>query len=419
MLMQNDDQSRKQNAGVTLRKTIETILRLLRDAKVIKGFDGENTSVMNSPHFGYEGKDQRQFRCDYTYTLENGTKIMIHTETSYDNGRFKAKEWDSFHIKKNEKEIKKSYVLYPDNLDEQNSHNFSVIKRKLRNKEVATSIDGIYNQTEFLHLIEDEVLGIELNGSKAAKKGIIFELILVCVLTLPQNFQLWKNSDSSVVGWKYDLFKDIMDYLKINPADVVSVSATRNIPSLPDYIYSDGTIKQGGKPKTDVILLVTFADGKEKQYTFSCKNTSKNTVHANQFSARYAVDLLDLKPADEFEKLLEQYRIDGGPNNFRKKHLREYERLEQLFVPYVDEFERWCLCGDARDGATREQIADYIVTCHTNKNGSELYSIIDIDTYIKNMRIKLKKKTFGTIFSWTVTKKDRDGKNDIRVKAKV
>ena len=76
-------------------------MRLLRDAKVIKEFEGEDTSAMNSPHFGYEGKDQRQFRCDYTYTLENDTKIMIHTETSYDNGRFKAKEWDSFHIKKN------------------------------------------------------------------------------------------------------------------------------------------------------------------------------------------------------------------------------------------------------------------------------------------------------------------------------
>ncbi len=413
----NDQKNKKKN-GDSLRRTVEIILHLLKEARLITDFQGEGTTSENSPHFGYPGKYEKQFRCDYTYTLDGDTEIILHTMSSYDSGRFTAKEWDSFHIKKINKKIKKSFVLYPDELEKKKKHSFASIINKLKNKEVISYIDGIYSQTEFLYLLEDEVLGKELNGSRAAKAGTIFELIFAYTMSLEQNFELWKKESAAGIGWNFDLYKKTLDYLSISPQNVKRIHATRDIKVLPEYIYSDGTKKRGGKPKTDVVLYVEYEDGTGNYYTFSCKNTSQKQVHVNQFSAKYVVDLLKMEPAKEIEELLELYRTDGGPTNFKKNHPNEYEQLQVLIVPYVDAFERWCLSGDFREGSNDLQIATHIISCHMQSDGKEIYDIIDIDSYLHKMRAT-GKKTFGTIFSWTVTKTDVHGMNEIRVKAKL
>ncbi len=415
--MANNDQSRKNNAGKTLRKTVEMILELLQNAQLIAGFKGKGTNQSNSPHYGYPDME-KQFRCDYVYTLLDGREILIHTETSYDNGRFKTKEWDSYHIKKIEKNIKKAFVIIPDTAPQTGEHSFSTIKDKMERKAITTYIDGVYNQTEFLHLLEDEILGTKLNGQKAAKKGFIFEMMLVCVLSLPQNIEKWKNPSSGIIGWKFDLFEKITDYLKLNPNQIEKLTADRNIASVPDYKYPDGTIKHGGKAKTDVELTVHTLNGCVQKYTISCKNTSQNMVHVNQFSSKYVVSLFDMQPADEIYELLELYRKDGGPGKFYDNHPTEYKKLELLLKPFVDDFEKWCLKGAAIDGSVPRQIAEYLVTCQTQK-GKERYEIIDIDKYIVSVRSGSTKKTFGTVFSWTVTQKDKNGENEIRVKAKI
>ena len=413
-----NEQRNKQINGASLRRTVEIILHLLKDARLITDFQGEGSTFRNSPHFGYPGKYEKQFRCDYTYTLDGDTEIILHTESSYDSGRFTSKEWDSFHIKKINKNIKKSFILYPDELERRGEHSFANIINKLKKKEVISYIDGIYSQTEFVYLLEDEVLGKELNGSRAAKAGTIFELIFAYTMSLEQNFALWKNVSGAGIGWKFDLYKKTLDYLKISPQNVKRIRATRDIQLLPEYTYRDGTKKRGGKPKTDVILCVEYEDGTEKYYTFSCKNTSQKQVHVNQFSAKYVVDLLKMEPAKEMEELLELYRTDGGPSNFKKNHPSEYGQLEVLMAPYVDEFERWCLSGDCREGSDDLQRATHIISCHMQSDGKEIYDIIDIDSYLHKMRAN-GKKTFGTIFSWTVTKKDKHGENEIRIKAKI
>ena len=408
------EQKGKVESGIAITQSVKTILDLLCEAKAIKDYLYESDDV----HTGYKGKNSKQFKCDYICNLEDGESILIHTANSMETTRFKGKQWDTLHYKRLHREIKYALLIMPDELQSKKS-DYLNLRKQLLNNEIQSSIDAIYTQTEFIHFLEDRIYGEKRNGKKAAKTGTIFELIFAHVMSDERNFIRWKNDDHTQVCWNYSLFKKVVDSLQLDANSVKSISAEYRIPNLPDFPLSNGEIKKGGRPKTDVILKVTFNDNVTKKYTFSCKNSTKNNVSVLQFDPRYIVDLLEIEPKDRAVSLLEDYLSSGGPQNFEKFSHEESAEMERILSPYATQIEKWVMCGDEREKSTKDQRAEYILVNHIVEGGRSEYTLERIDDYLERMRKQKKKKTYGTIFTWTVTKADENGKKSIQLKAQL
>lgn len=390
----NIDNKNKAIKGSASKSSLKTSLEYLKE----KGYITEFSSMK----FGYPGKRQTQFKCDYKLNLSNGDEWILFSPSSLTSDRLKTKQWDAFHIKAINPNVKKAYIVCPDSSNSQNS--IYTYREYIRKGEDVSAVDDILFTTEFTNLIENLGLGTTLAGRKAAKKGFNFESLLVRILNDKQNFSRWKGNKLAV-GFQYPIFKKIMDKLGLDPSTVKSVSGDSNIPKLPNYTYKDGSQKKGGKPKTDVCLTVQFEDETCKDFTFSCKSSSKYSITVAQFPPKYCVELLGIKESDT-EQLLNEYVKSGGPNNMDAS---QAELLTKRLSSYIDQFNLWVLHGSENDGSIPKQRADYLIT-RIQKSGKEEIIVETIDECIQ-AQIKLGKGHFGTAYSWTVTssKKKKDG----------
>lgn len=75
-----------------------------------------------------------------------------------------------------------------------------------------------------------------------------------------ENFQKWKTDDTIRTGFFFDIFEKMLEQIDLVKSQVVSVSATNDIPKLPS----------GGKAKTDLLLTIDTYDG-ELVVTYSCR----------------------------------------------------------------------------------------------------------------------------------------------------
>ncbi len=390
----NIDNSNKSRAGSLSNSSVNDQLEYLKSKSIITDYETKK--------FGYPGGRKDQFKCDFIIKLPSGDEWILYSAASLTSDRLKTKQWDAENIKKINSNVKKAYVLCPD--DSKGRSDILRFRDYIREGKDTSFIDDILFHSEFINLIENLRLGSSLGGSRAAKKGVNFESLLVKIFEDSQNFQKWQGN-SLAAGFQYPTFKAIMDKIQLNPTDVVKMKADDNIPELPTYVYKDGSTKKGGRPKTDVALDVEFLDNHTETYTFSCKNTTKDDITVFQFPPKYCVEILDIKENDT-ETLLNEYVASGGPTNMPSD--RAY-LLTQRLSAYVDSFNRWVLHGTERDGSTPRQRADYIIIRDQRSDKEEIY-IETIDECIQS-QAALSRGHFGTIFGWTVTssKKKKDG----------
>ena len=388
----NIDNSKKSQSGSYSNSSLEDQLRYLKSKSLISGYRARK--------YGYEGKRKNQFKCDFAISLPNGEEWILFSAASLTSDRLKTKQWDAENIKNIDQNIKKAFVICPDSTKSLN--NIYRYREYIRSKQDISSVDDILLHSELVSLIENYALGSTLSGSKAAKKGLNFEDLLVEILENKQNFMLWKGN-TLAAGFHYHIYSRIVEKLSLIPDTVSSFKASNEIPDLPTYTYKDGTTKKGGRAKTDVFLQVHFTDGSSKTYTFSCKSTTKSDVTVFQFPPKYCVDILDISESDT-EELLNAYVKSGGPNNMPPD---KAELLTKRLVPYLDEFNHWVLHGIEKDGSSALQRADYIITRYQKDSGECIY-IETIDECIK-AQYNWGNTHFGTAFKWTVTKKDSNG----------
>jgi len=400
----NEDNSKKATAGSKANKAMKAQLEYLLSVGILTEYSARK--------FGYSDKKENQFKCDYLLTLKNGEKWIIYVAASLSTDRLKTKQWDSFHIKKIDKSIRKAYIVCPDVIKKRKSlkayKDICRYDRYIKDKEWVSSIDGIMLQSELVDMLENLNLGIKDAGTKAAKKGLNFEVQLKGIVSNKQNLDRWKGDDLAA-GWHYDVFQKIVDKLELNPDAVLEIKGDTGIEDLPTYTYKDGSTKRGGHPKTDLLLTVVFLDRTTKEFTISCKSSTKKTVSVHQFPPKYGVEILDMKENDS-QQLLEDYVASGGPKNFMKQDSGKAKLLAQRLSDYRDELSVWALKGTEKDGSSARQRAEYIVTRFKPKRADkeEYISIETVNECMERQRM-LGKGHFGTDFSWTVTSTDKKG----------
>ncbi|HRV50512.1 MAG TPA: MspI family type II restriction endonuclease [Saccharofermentans sp.] len=394
----NEDNSRKAQIGAFSNASLSDQLQYLRDKNIISEF--------HSQKFGYTNEKKDQFKCDYIITLENGEKWILFSANSLTSDRLKTKQWDSYHIKVLNKEVKHSYIVCPDTIQSQPKayHDFLRYRQYIEKGQITSSIDNLLLQSEFISLIEQLHLGDQYTGKKAAMIGNNFESLLIQILTNSQNLLRWKGNELAV-GWQYELFEKIIKKLDFNPQVIKDFTATTNIKSLPKFQYTDGSYKCGGRPKTDLLLTVNYDDGSSEEFTFSCKSTSKKDIAVQQFPNKYLMELFNIQPADTLQ-LLDEYLASGGPRNMDTE---KSKLLTARLKPYAYSIAKWALGGQANDGSDRTQQAEFLITRYQH-NGIEDIEIETIDECISRSE-KNGKGNFGTIFGWTVTSKDNNGIN--------
>ncbi len=394
----NEDNSRKAQIGSFSNASLSDQLQYLLDKKIISEF--------HSQKFGYPNEKKDQFKCDYIVTLENGDKWILFSANSLTSDRLKTKQWDSYHIKALNEDVKNSYIVCPDTIQAQDKayHDFMRYRKYIEMGEITSSVDDILLQSEFISLIEQQHLGTQYTGKKAAIIGNNFESLLIQILTNEQNLLRWKGN-TLAVGWQYELFEKIVNKLDFNPEVVSNFSATTDIKSLPKYQYADGSFKRGGRPKTDLLLTVNYDDGSAEEFTFSCKSTSKKDIAVQQFPNKYLMELFNIQPTDTLQ-LLDDYLASGGPRNMDST---KAEQLTARLKPYAYSIAKWALGGQANDGSDRTQQAEFLITRYQHDNIEEI-EIETIDECIARSE-KSGKGNFGTIFGWTVTSKDKNGIN--------
>ena len=390
----NIDNSKKSKAGSFSNSSLKEQLEYLKEKNFILEYKAKK--------FGYPQKRKGQFKCDFQISLPNGEDWILFSPSSLTSDRLKTKQWDAEHIKIIDSNVKKAYIVCPDSTLSKN--NIIRYREYIRKGQDISSIEDILFHSEFINLIENLNLGTTLAGSKAAKKGINFETLLVKIFEDKQNLSRWKGNELAV-GFQYPIFIKVMDKLKLNPADVNAITAEDSIDNLPTYTYKDGSTKKGGSPKTDVCMTVEFCDGNTKNFTFSCKNSSKDTITVFQFPPKYCVDILGITEPDT-EDLLNEYVKSGGPTSMSPDRA---ELLTKRLAPYVDQFNLWVLHGSDKDGSTSKQRADYIIVRIQKGENEEIY-VETIDECIQS-QIALGKGHFGTAYGWTVTssKEKSDG----------
>lgn len=408
--MKNESNREKSIHG---QKTKDALLESLKELKKMSYIKSIETEF----RCGYANFNRKQFYANYLITFFNGKQWILYTTASCRTDRVKGNQWDSYNIKKINKNVEKSVLVYPDYLDNDERLNFvayatkiynSVPLEEIENPAIETknyyysAIDYVVDYNELFELIENYANEDIMLGQKKDSEGKNFEKHIVNILNNKENLKKWKDNNETLVGTNYKVFKQIVDFFELNKNKTYHILATNDNKDI-------GHLKTSGKPKTDVIIKV-YDESKNEQaiFTVSCKKTKAKGVSVHQYSADDFADALD--PSNTtLKELLNDFQKNGTLKDFGEEKI---EKLTLELKPYLRRLTEWVLSGRYGKITDESQIANYLFV----SDGSKIY-IHAMDEYIDILLASDEKGHFGTPFNWTFASKSR-GKN-IQLKCRI
>ncbi|MBO8138243.1 MAG: MspI family type II restriction endonuclease [Desulfotomaculum sp.] len=355
----------------------------LRDLMQLLKKQGYISKYQETFRAGYRDINPKQFYFQFLIMFDDNERWIVHSTTSIRTDRINIQQWNAYHIKKVE-DIKKSIIVYPDHISDSERDNARSYHNKILNNQIYSSIDCVVSQSEFYRMVEEKYFHGKVVGQQKALQGLDFEEKIEKILNNRKNFAKWTNVDELETGLFYPCFQKIMNVIGINdPSTVKGLNATRDVKLL----------SSGGKPKTDVLLMVTFYDGSTKNYTFSCKRTSSNWVTVHEYPVDKFIDVLQID--DPFlKKALKEFQRVGG----KRKLGSEFTRyLERELPKYNKKLAKWVYGGIGGDGNPDTQWAYYMIVY---QNETLEFRIYKLEEYIEDI-LKVKGGHFGTPFKWT------------------
>lgn len=374
--MSNQDKYRR---GVSLKRVLSYMMHLCKELGYIVEYDED----YKAGRPGYT--DQKQFKAAYRIRFDDSTEWIVFTTTSL-RDRIKEPYWDSFNLKHINQNIKKAFLVYPDEISEKDKHAFVSKETKIQAGGEFSPLDGLLSQESFFSRIEAYALrNLSLNQQRE-RKGNNFEKRIASILNNPSNFEKWKNNDDILVGLHFNIFEKLVHTFRIQQDNVVSLMATSDKSSI-------GLLPSGGPAKTDVLVTVVFTDGHTEYFPISCKRTSNSTVSVHQYSADTFADVLS--PTDtELRRVLNQFQTYG---NKRDMNAEDAQLLEEKLQPLLLSLCQWAMGGVGGEGDPEKQWARYILAYDNN---TENCSIHDLNDYCMQL-LQDCSRSFGTPFSWT------------------
>lgn len=375
MMESNQDNIDKNQHGSNGIKALEQMVETLKACDYICDF--KRKLRVADPDYGEE-----QFYTQFLIEFSDKEQWLLHSTTTI-RDRIAEQQWHCEQIKRLNEYVKKAYVVVPDELNDTEKKIAESYDRKIKEGRIYSAIDGVISFQNVYRTIEHKAAETMSFGQAKAKLGLHFEDKLVDSLNNSQNFELWKNKSKIAVGYLYPLFSDVMNVINLLPDNVISLSATADIPKLPS----------GGTPKTDVLLEVKTNQGRE-MFTFSCKRSTEKQVSVHEYTAETFSKVLN--PDDDLlKKLLVEFQTVGGVKAMKPESVKQ---LEDKLRIYNNRLSRWVLGGNYGEGNPYTQWASYIVSVNENNN---CYRILSVDDYIVKCNEQGVEGQLGTLFQWT------------------
>ncbi len=389
----NGDKSRH---GKNAQNSIDIILKECQDNGYIKDY-------VVQYRIGKDGfNNQKQFYAPFLVEFNPDEKWIIFSTTSMRTDRIKGQQWDSINIKNIVPAVKKAYLVYSDDISQEDTIEFQRQNEKYVTKGEYSAIDQILSQDALYNLIEKTALTSLNSGQIKDMQGRKFEDRVATILSNQDNLKKYVTADKTITGINYPIFYNIVSSLDIEKENIVTINATTD----PSVI---GKLPTSGNPKTDVYVTIATTQG-EKVITISCKRTSSKWVTVHEYTADAFSYVLDASN-EHLKLLLHEFQQNPTLTTFGTTN---QEALTKELRPYVNKLAKWVLAGVYGYGDPTKHWATHILT-YDNNDGTTAFHTID--EYIDALQRNGITGHFGTFFTWTYPSKRR-GKS-IQLKCKI
>ncbi len=388
-------------AGAAFTDFITKELRKLVETKIIK-------SVKSNQSFRHKGYAyEKAYKADFIIQTIDDKFIVVRNTTSYRQDRVKTSFYDLQGINENaefSKDIIASVFIVPD----KELGKIAKLKKALEDKEQYAPASHVLILSEFIIFLEEYKYDVEVRqvkekatktakekGSLYGKRGNAFEKELAEILSSRSHLKACKSGHLVKDSLFYKTINQILKDKGLAFDDVIRINATNTVPLL----------RNGGNPKTDLVLsFETFSDLNFIE-TISLKNTAKNRVSCHDYTADTFIDVLQCKDTRlaEYLTLFQKFPTYSA---FQENLAEGYSKNEfsQLMKKQQTFFIQWALRGmHDNKNLTRPalQISNYLLI--SNGVQSVFYKM---DNYIELIKERFEHK-FGVPFSWTYPSKQR------------
>jgi len=375
-------------AGATFTKFIEEELDILFEKKIIKGLKKKQN--YKHPGYAYE----KQYLADFVIETLDEKYIIVRSTTSYRQDRIKTSFYDLQGINQHasfSKNIIASVFVVPDS-----EIKIASLKKRIEEKKQYSPASHILNLSEFIAFLEGYKYEIETEierkkSEKAAKiKGSLLG-------------KQYKNGQLDSSHVYHQIISKILKDKQIEIDEVIKIKATNSVPLL----------KNGGNPKTDLILYFETSSDLNFLETISLKNTTKDRVSCHDYTALAFINVLQCTNT-KLAKYLTIFQNHPTYTAFNANLSKDFS--EDEFSALLKEkqliFSQWALRGmhDYKN-LTRPtvQVSNYLLISNGKK--SIFYNMEDyIVKILKNTKLK-----FGVPFSWTYPSKQRGKRIQLKV----
>ena len=388
-------------------------------------------------------KNAGQFYAPFMIQFNNGARWVVFSTTSCRTDRIKGQQWDADNLKRLDARIEKAVLTYPDDTPSKERLAFQKQQQKYETgleisrlddivpHEVLVSqitqraLDIFQEKEEQERAIEDARLAEEGAARKAAEaavremaqaattpafaprvaaaneteegrsydfNGRAFEKDIAEMLNNQTYLARMKNGEAVGPDRKYGCFAKMVTAFGLNPMQVSRIEATAEKEDI-------GLLPSGGQPKTDVWAKFILTTGEQKEYTISCKRTTRDMVSVHQYTADTFADVLD--PGNKsLRALLNVFQFYA---NARDMPEADRVALESALHPLLPRLCKWVLGGFGAESDSPIQYANFLVVYNPC---DEYFAVHSVEDYTQ-MLLKRPALAFGTPFGWTYASKQR------------
>lgn len=394
-----------------------------------------NVHLSKNVKMGASGKDPNQFSVNaiLKFDDQHEENWLIETSSSYRSDRVKGIEFDIEHIKEliRRPDVNvKAFFVVPDT---ENSGAFNKYKENVEHHNVVTYFDDILKFSEFRNIIAERCSKYLTQGIKANILGDEAEKDIAEAFNNSNNIELWNKTDNSKVikSRNFDIIQSLMDKYYPNK-QIKAMVAYDNNSKDSHYLADLNTVKDPngghvlGKPKTDILVIITFTDGNQANINFSVKHpkvkSKRVTAHEgdvdtllNDLQASMPQDSVFNDP-DKFNQLstaLHNFQDVGSAKNMTPDN-RDFLKynLSDLNSWLIDYF----LFGINNRRLNKDQVANTMAIVNP-ENGNLIYLTRNEEKHLLLQYCQNHKpssSSFGTPFSWTYPSKKRGKKIQIK-----
>jgi len=433
----NTDNSKKVRSGSNAKKEIHSLITELKNE--FKNVKFKKKDWGNYVTFGFPNKDPHQFKIDEVIIFddENLEIWLIKISSSVRGDRCKGAEFDIEHVKKllsSKSDNVKAFYVIKDNQSPNDLKQFTSYKKNVTSHKIVSYFDDILKFSEFQNMLKERCVKYLIQGVQSNILGNDAEKEISDSFNNINNTVLWNNPEDSVTQSKdIYIFLEVMNALFSTHNPIQQTEAFNNNKLDKHHFLDELNIVRNsegkgnlGKPKTDVLVQLSFSNGTYKKIKISVKKpkaaSKRVTIHEGSIESLIS-DLRTSLPSnsrfnnsenfDYLSQALLNFQEVGSAKNMNpdfREYLNNY--LSELNGWLIDYF----LFGINNTRFNDNQIANTLAIINPD-NGS---LIVKKDTEEKELLLKyceshkLGSSSFGTPFSWTYPSKKKGRKIQIK-----